>query len=398
MTSTNRQWKRRNRIGIISTIKIILESGEWSGAGEAEKNLQPMEKTFYDLENAYVCQAIVNTTDLILKQMFDISTRLMSEQKEISGLETIDWENHSWKYLSFICDERIINHQCTRVYVFSDSVLCLGKIHDNPQSNDAWEHKLGWIKSSQKLQKLWKIRWWADRIRVKYFPRMQYVAAQWRSQKFALQMGRNIRKFYMSHSLVTVLNKSGTLFRWERLSNFPRIQKHLLNQFPKSIHWSNDRWKAPPPPPTRPSLAAGGGVKRIFQYCTDDSGTIVYFRALPGHSGRNLIDLSIQQNGVIPSNFFPAFFYILDVRSIFTLSSTLDNIWRLHWRLKFDQETNTIFLFVDPMDKSHKDPKVIDLNAPRHAHFLHNSWKRHQDAVFLSRHQSCCWEKDWRCR
>ena len=46
------------------------------------------------------CQSIVNTTDLTIKQMFDISTRLVSEQDEISGLETIGWENHSWKYLS----------------------------------------------------------------------------------------------------------------------------------------------------------------------------------------------------------------------------------------------------------------------------------------------------------
>ena len=32
------------------------------------------------------CQSIANTTDLTLKQMFDISTRLVSEQDAISGL------------------------------------------------------------------------------------------------------------------------------------------------------------------------------------------------------------------------------------------------------------------------------------------------------------------------
>ena len=81
--------------------------------------------------------------------MFDISAKLVSEQEEISGLDTIGWENHSWKYLSLIGDERIINLQRTKVYVFSDSVLCLGKIFENPESNDAWEQRLGWIKSSQ---------------------------------------------------------------------------------------------------------------------------------------------------------------------------------------------------------------------------------------------------------
>ena len=53
------------------------------------------------------CHSIVNTTDLTLKQMFDTSTRWVSEQNEISGLETIGWENSSWKYLSLIGDEHM---------------------------------------------------------------------------------------------------------------------------------------------------------------------------------------------------------------------------------------------------------------------------------------------------
>ena len=64
--------------------------------------------------------------------------------------------------------------------------------------------------------------------------------------------------------------------------HFWRIKEHLQSQFAQIPYWSDDRWKA--------CLAAGGGAKRRFQYCTDASGTIVYFRALQGHSGRNLID------------------------------------------------------------------------------------------------------------
>ena len=40
------------------------------------------------------CHSIANITDLTLKQMFDMSTRFLSEHDEISGLETIGWENH----------------------------------------------------------------------------------------------------------------------------------------------------------------------------------------------------------------------------------------------------------------------------------------------------------------
>ena len=35
---------------------------------------------------------------------------------------------------------------------FSDSVLCLGKIHENPESNGAWEDRLGWFKTSQEYR------------------------------------------------------------------------------------------------------------------------------------------------------------------------------------------------------------------------------------------------------
>ena len=45
-------------------------------------------------------------------------------------------------------------------------------------------------------------------------------------------------------------------------------------------------------------LAAGGGAKWRYQHCTDVSGIIVYLRDLQGHSGRNFIDLSLQDNVV----------------------------------------------------------------------------------------------------
>ena len=91
--------------------------------------------------------SIKNTEDLPMKQMFDISEKLVSEQSdEIYGVKTINWENSSWKYLSLIGDDQVISLQRTKVYVFSDSVLCLGKINKNPQSNIIWENRLTWFK------------------------------------------------------------------------------------------------------------------------------------------------------------------------------------------------------------------------------------------------------------
>ena len=98
-----------------------------------------MGKNFQNNRNS-----IVNTADLTLKQMFDISAKLV-----ISNVDTIGWEKHSWKFLSLIGDERIINFQRTKVYVFSDSVLCLGRIHQNPDANEAWNKRMEWVTSSR---------------------------------------------------------------------------------------------------------------------------------------------------------------------------------------------------------------------------------------------------------
>ena len=72
----------------------------------------------------------------------------------------------------------------------------------------------------------------------------------------------------------------------------------------------------------RSCLAAGGGAKRIYQYCTDISRIIVYLRALQGHSGRNLIDPSLQDNVVIQSGFFQ---HIYHIECAFNLHSIINN-------------------------------------------------------------------------
>ena len=126
----------------------------------------------------------------------------------------------------------------------------------------------------------------------------------------------SLSEYEVSKKVMYLLRHSQRVHREEDGAvHFSRIKENLQNPFPQSIHWSDDRWKA--------CLASGGGAKRRFQYCTDDSGIIIYFQTLQGHSGRNLIDPLLQDNVVIPNGFFQ-YITILDVDSIFILSSTLD--------------------------------------------------------------------------
>ena len=157
-----------------SKIQIILAQGEWSSAKDAGPILKRCNKwqrqKFCDMGNVYVfgigsiCihekELLRQFTffqkktgkDLTMKQMFDISAKLVSEQDEIYGVNTTNWEDSSWKYLSLVSDEEVISLLHTNVYVFPDSVLCLGKMTENPQSNIAWEDRLAWFKSYTGIQ------------------------------------------------------------------------------------------------------------------------------------------------------------------------------------------------------------------------------------------------------
>ena len=100
------------------------------------KNLSPIQSV------------VKNHEDLTLKQMFDV-TALVINQDEINTLDKIQWEKNSWTHLSLIGDETVISLQSTKVYVFSDSVLCLGKVLQHPDSNDAWKNRVAGARSEK---------------------------------------------------------------------------------------------------------------------------------------------------------------------------------------------------------------------------------------------------------
>ena len=116
-----------------------------------------MGKNFSTIQNF-----IMNSEDLTLKQMFDITTELVGEQDEINGLDNILWGKNSWRQLSLIGDETVINIQRTKVYVSSDSVLCLGRILQHPESNEAWKKRIAWVMSEKSYRDYDRYQWRAD--------------------------------------------------------------------------------------------------------------------------------------------------------------------------------------------------------------------------------------------
>ena len=124
-------------------------------------------------------------------------------------------------------------------------------------------------------------------------------------------------------------------------------------------------------------MAAGGGSKRRYQYCSDNLGTILYLRALQGHSGSNLIDLLLQDNVIIHRGLFQ---HIYHIGCAFNLHSIINSGLILGGQDSSKRQT-IFFLPSDPRDKDHQDPEHSDFSIPRRARYLHSAWKKHQDAV-----------------
>ena len=168
----------------------------------------------------------------------------------------------------------------------------------------------------------------------------------------------SLSAFEISKKVINLLQRSQTVQREnDGAVQFWKIKNYLRNQFPQVQHWSDDRWTL--------CLAAGGGAKRRYQYCTDISGTIVYLRALQGHSGRNLIDPSLHDNVIIQRGFFQ---HIYHIGCAFNLHSIINNGLILGGQNSSKRQT-VFFLLVDPRDKRHQDLAKIDLNEPRRAQY-----------------------------
>ena len=182
---------------------------------------------------------------------------------------------------------------------------------------------------------------------------------------------QDLVSYDLSKKVINLLRHNQKLHREEDGAiQFYKIKFHLRDHHPQIQNWSDDRWIA--------CLAAGGGSKRRYQYCSDNLGTILYLRALQGHSGSNLIDPTLQDNVLIGPGIFP---YIYHVGSNFNLYSIISN-GLIPGGQNLSRRQSVFFLPVDPGKEAHKDPEYIDFSVPRLARYMHSAWQRHQDTVF----------------
>ena len=143
---------------------------------------------------------------------------------------------------------------------------------------------------------------------------------------------QDLELYDLSKKVINLLRHNQTLHREEDGAiQFYKIKFHLRDHHSQIQNWSDDRWKA--------CLAAGGGSKRRYQYCSDNLGSIIYLRALQGHSGSNLIDPTLQDNVLIGPGIFPYLPCRKHVQSLVNCQQ-----WTGTWRSEFEQKTNSVLL------------------------------------------------------
>ena len=179
--------------------------------------------------------SIRNTEDLTMKQMFDIFEKLLSEQPdEIYGVKTINWETlHGSICLSLVMNMSSVS--CTQVHVFSDSVLCLGKMNENPRSNIAREQRLAWFRSSPEYRTLNGI----DREPIEFewniFPGFTTLQLSHKVQELLLRLGETPENFTARIIFMSMFND----ISWGSRDNEKECKSNaqLVSLFAKKI-WS----------------------------------------------------------------------------------------------------------------------------------------------------------------
>ena len=100
-------------------------------------------------------------------QLFNETGKLISKEKEITGVSTLDFQDATWMSTSLLCEKayRITN---AKVHVFSDSVLCVGKIGDDPIAT--WKSKIKWYSENNQFKDMNRIDGMPTEFEWKIFP------------------------------------------------------------------------------------------------------------------------------------------------------------------------------------------------------------------------------------
>ena len=157
--------------------------------------------TFMGKNFSTIQSVVKNHESLTLKQMFDVTAQIVNNEEEINCLDKILYQKNSWTQLSLISDPVIINLQSTKVYVFSDSVLCLGKVLQHPESNEAWKNRVAGVRSEKSYRDYDAISGESTEFEWNIFPGFTTLQLCDRISDLLSSLGQNTKIFHRKNSI-----------------------------------------------------------------------------------------------------------------------------------------------------------------------------------------------------
>ena len=128
-------------------------------------------------------------------------------------------------------------------------------------------------------------------------------------------------------------------------------------------------------------MAKGGGQKKRFQYCLNphSSEHFLYFKAIQGHSGGTLVDLTVQDNVLLPDDVADCIHHIGNARDMHSIIQCV--LIPGGKSLKRNRQS-VFFTAVNPMYTSQDQEEVqYDPDKPRIAVYR-KDWRIHQNTVY----------------
>ena len=102
-----------------------------------------------------------------MERLFNETGKLISEQTEITGVSTFGFRDATWMSTNLLCS-RAYQISTAKAYVFSDSVLCVGKMGDGPIAT--WKSKIEWCSENNHFKDMNRIDDMPTEFEWKIFP------------------------------------------------------------------------------------------------------------------------------------------------------------------------------------------------------------------------------------
>ena len=109
-----------------------------------------------------------------IKGLFGIAWMMIKGNSEIKNVFPADIASSLWKKPVWL-KEQALKWTKARVYVYSDSVLCLSKLHGPEVAIRRWNDEVSTLKMCKNLQRIARIRWRSDWLRVESLPKSQSI-------------------------------------------------------------------------------------------------------------------------------------------------------------------------------------------------------------------------------